>query len=210
MKTKGKIFLLVLLALSLAAAACAQAVTADDILGTVDGNIYENRMIGLGCTFDAGSWHYQSEDEIAATNKLAKAMMNDDLLKMVETAQNVTVMAVQSGTGIENVNVQIQNVKDYVSVYESVGLKYVANLTIDQFKQALESLGYSNLTMTIGDTVIGGETFTCLDAAGILAGVQVYMKQVWMISGEYMIYITATSGLTNNTDDLISHFYLLK
>ena len=208
MKMKGRIFLLVLLVLCLAAASCAQAVSADEILGTVNGSTYENRMIGLGCTFDG--WHYQSEDEIAATNKLAKSMMNDDILKMVEAAQNITVMAVQSATGIENANVQIQNVKDYVSIYESLGLKYVATMTVDQFKQALESMGYSNLTMTVGDAVIGGETFACLDAAGTLYGVQVYMKQVWMISGDYMVYITVTTGQANTTDDVLSNFYLLK
>ena len=70
-------------------------------------------------------------------------------------------------------------------------------------------MGYSNLTLTVGDAVIGGETFACLDASGTLYGVQVYMKQVWMISGDYMVYITVTTGQANTTDDVLSNFYLL-
>ena len=185
-----------------------QAETADTsaLFGTISGDTYENSFIGIGCRLDG--WHYYSDEEIEQTNQIAKEKVSEELHDLLN--QNITVMAAETADSLQNVNIQIRNVKDYVSVYNQYGLQFIAESSLDQFKSSLEATGMSDIQLSTGSLNIGGEDFAYIGGQYVLSGVPLYFRQMWVLRGDFLAYITATSILTDNSDTIFSYFYLLQ
>ena len=186
----------------------AQAETADTaaLFGAVSGDKYENPFIGMGCQLK--DWHYYTNEEIEQINQLTAERISEALDEM--PGQNFTVMAADTSDSLMNVNIQIRNMKEYISVFNQYGIQYIAENSLDQLKSSLESAGMSDIQLSLGSVNIGGEDFACIGGQYVFSGITMYYKQLWALRGDYVVYITATTVLADRTDEVFSDFYLLQ
>ena len=185
----------------------AQAETADTsaLFGTISGDTYENTFVGMGCLLEG--WHYYTDAEIEATNQLTMEKVSEDIQDLIN--QNITVMAAETADSLMNVNIQIRNVQEYVSVYNQYGLTFIAESSLDQFKSSLESSGMSDVQLSLGSMNIGGNDIPYIGGQYGLSGFTLYFRQLWVLRGDFLVYLTATTIMTDRTDEVFSHFYLL-
>ena len=197
--------MLVIMSVCMMFSAHAETITADMLFGEVKNDTYENAFIGLGCTLEG--WHYYSDAELETVNQRTKAALSDDLAELVD--QNIGIMMAEREDGMQNVNIQLQNVKDYVAIYNMMGLEYVATSSLGGFESSLEAAGFTDIQLGVGELNIGDKTFTCVTGEYKLSGIQVYFKQIWDLRDNYLVTVTATTVQDNTTDEVFSNFFLL-
>ncbi len=197
--------MLVIMSVCMMMPARAETVTADSIFGEVKNDTYENAFLGLGCTMEG--WHYYSDEELEAVNRNTKAALAEELAQLID--QTILVMMVERPDGMQNVNIQLQNVKNYVSIYEGLGLQYVAENSLDSFKSTVEAGGFTDVQLTVGECSIGDRSYTCLMGSYKLRGVQLYFKQLWDLRDIYLVTVTATTVMEDTADEVFSKFFPL-
>ena len=199
--------ILVILALCLAVSACAETATVASIVGEVNGDVYENAVLGFGCKLEG--WHFYSEEEIAQVNQVAQERMTDELQKLLEAAQPINVMVAQSTDNTLNVNVQAQDVGSTLATFEALGMKVLAENSLSMFKQQLEASGFTDVELSVGEVLIGEEAVTCVKGTYKLSGFPMTFVQPWLIHGNYMTTITLTTIMSDRTDEILQNFYLI-
>lgn len=197
--------ILVIMSVCMMMTAGAETVTADDIFGEVKNDTYENAFLGLGCTMEG--WHYYSDSEMETVNRRTKEALNNEFDELVD--QNIAVMMVEKPDGTQNLNIQLQNVKNYASLYKASGLQFLAESSMSAYKSTLEAAGYTDIQLTTGVYTIGDRSYTCVGGQYKLRGVQVYFRQLWDLRDIYLATITATTLLEDKTDEIFSKFFLL-
>lgn len=197
--------ILVIVSLCITMSVQAETVTTEMLFGEVKNDTYENAYLGLGCTMEG--WHYYTDEELEKVNQGTKAALSHEFDELVD--RNIGLMMVERPDGMQNVNLQIQNVQNYVATYNMIGLQSVAELTLDGFKSTLEAAGFTDVQLTVNECNIGDQTFTCIAGSYKLRGVPVYFKQVWNLRDIYLVTITATTVLEDTTDEVFSHFFLI-
>ncbi|MCR5565959.1 MAG: hypothetical protein K6F61_03845 [Clostridiales bacterium] len=186
--------------------AFAETVTVDELLGTLEGETYTNAFIGLGC--DLSGMHIDSKEEIEAVNNLTKSLLSEDISALVQ--DNITVMSANSADRTQSINIQLRNMKEYVTAYRTIGLKAIAEASLSQYVSMLETQGMTELNFSVADQDIGGQAFTSMDGDCMYLGMHMYTRQVWMLKGDYLVYVTATSLNDNTKDELFTRFFLLQ
>ena len=150
-----KLTALVLAAMFMCMMVPVQAETADldveVVFGTVNNDTYENPYLGLGCTLEG--WHYYSDEEMEAVNKRTKDALSDELDDLID--QNIGLMMAEQPDGMRNVNIQIQNVKNYISVYNTVGIQEVAVSSMSAYQKTLEAAGFTDIRLEVAEQNIG-------------------------------------------------------
>ena len=197
--------MLVIMSVSMMFSAHAETITADMLFGEVKDDTYENAFIGLGCTLEG--WHYYSDEELESVNKRTKEALSDDLAELIDP--NIGIMMVERPDGMQNVNIQLQNVEEYVSVYNSAGLQSVASISLSGFKTTLENAGFTDIVLSVGELSIGGQTFACVIGEYKIKGVPVHFKQMWDLRDIYLVTTTVTTVLEDTTDEVFSRFFLV-
>ena len=186
----------------------AQAETTDldveVVFGTVNNDTYENPYLGLGCTLEG--WHYYSDEELEGVNQRTKDALSDELDDLID--QNIGLMMAEQPDGMRNVNIQIQNVKNYISVYNTVGIQEVAVSSMSAYQKTLEAAGFTDIRLEVAEQNIGDKTFTCIIGQYILQGAQIYFRQIWDLRDIYVVTVTVTTGLEDKTEEVFSQFFL--
>ena len=195
---------LVILSMCMMMSAQAETVTADTLFGEVKDATYENTFLGLSCTMEG--WHYYTDEEIEQVNQMTKAALSDELAELLN--RNIAIMMAQSPDSMQNVNIQIQNVKDYADIYNMLGLQYVAENSLTGFEGTLNSAGFTDIQLEVGELSIGDHTFTCVRGEYKLLDRQLYFKQLWDLRDIYLVTVTATAIQEDTTDEIFSKFTL--
>ena len=99
---------LVITSMCMMISAQAETITSDMLFGEVKNETYENAFLGLGCTMEG--WHYYTDEEMEKVNQRTKAALSNELDELVD--RNIAIMMVERPDGMQNVNIQLQNVKD--------------------------------------------------------------------------------------------------
>lgn len=196
---------LIITSMCMMISAQAETITSDMLFGEVKNETYENAFLGLGCTMEG--WHYYTDEEMEEVNQRTKAALSNELDELVD--RNIAIMMVERPDGMQNVNIQLQNVKDYVAIYNMMGLEYVATSSLGGFESTLEAAGFTDIQLGVGELNIGDKTFTCVTGEYKLNGIQVYFKQIWDLRDNYLVTVTATTIQDNTTDEVFSNFFLL-
>ena len=174
------------------------------VFGTVNNDTYENPYLGLGCTLEG--WHYYSDEELEGVNQRTKDALSDELDDLVD--QNIGIMMAEQPDGMRNVNIQLQNVKNYVSIYEMMGTHEVAVNSLSGFQTTLEAANFTNIQLEVAEQTIGDKTFTCILGQYKIKGVQIYFRQIWDVRDIYLVTVTATTVLEDKTEEVFSKFFL--
>ena len=197
--------LLVIMSVCVMFSAQAEAVSAETLFGEVKNDTYGNSFLGLGCTLEG--WHYYTDEEMETVNQATKEALSENMDEML--SQNISVMMAEGPDHMQNVNIRLQNVKAYVSIYKSMGLQNVATAALDQFKSTVESAGFTDVQLEVSEISIGDQVFTCIKGEYYLKGVHMYFKQLWDLRDDYMVTVTVTTVQEDTTDEVLSKFFLL-
>ena len=124
-------------------------------------------------------------------------------------SENIAVMAAETADSLQNVNIQLRNVAQYTSVYNEVGLVSIAQSSLDQFKESLEASGMNDVDTHLDSVNISGEDIPGIGGSYTLSSYPIYFMQLWILRGDFLVYLTATTILEDQTEEVLSHFYLL-
>ena len=197
--------ILVIMSMCMVISARSETMAADTLFGEVKNDTYENAFLGLGCTMEG--WHYYTDEEMETVNQRTKAALSNELDELVD--RNIAIMMVERPDGMQNVNIQLQNVKNYVAIYKMMGLEYVATSSLGGFKSTLEAANFTDIQLEVGEVSIGDQSFTCVKGAYKLSGIQVCFKQLWDLRDNYLVTVTATTVQEDTTDEVFAKFFLL-
>ena len=166
---------------------------------------YENGFLGLGCTLEG--WHYYTDEELEKVNQRTKEALLHELDELID--RNIGIMMAERPDGMQNVNIQLQNVKNYVAIYKMMGLASVAENSLDGFKAMLGGAGYTDVQVGVEEVTVGGQTFTGVKGSYKIGSIPVYFKQLWELRDDYMVTVTATTVQEDTTDEVFAKFFLL-
>ena len=202
----------ILLALVLCAAVCcgtAETATVADWFGTIDGSVYENPMVGLGCDLDG--WRYFTQDEILESSKMTEEILHEDLAELVKEATSVIVMQAEKNDGLQTVNIAVQEFSAYMATVEAVGMETVLEIVKEQVILPAFRIqpGFSDVTAEIVQREIGGTAFYAIRAKGTYYGFSFFQEQIAFLRGDYLAYLTISTFTEDAVDEAVSHFYLL-
>ena len=183
----------------------AETAAVDTLFGEVKNETYENGFLGLGCTLEG--WHYYTDEELEKVNQRTKEALLHELDELID--RNIGIMMAERPDGMQNVNIQLQNVKNYVAIYKMMGLAYVAENSLDGFKAMLGGAGYTDVQVGVEEVTVGGQTFTGVKGSYKIGSIPVYFKQLWELRDDYMVTVTATTVQEDTTDEVFAKFFLL-
>ena len=202
-----KVVLCLLVVLCLTTVSIAETADLETLFGQEVNGTYENSFLGLGCSFP--DWHYASEEEMKEQYQKAIDSVSSEIADIIQKSGNVTIMSAEAPSGSMNVNIQVQYAKDYIPLYNMLGLEYYVQEFCDPIKETLEGSGFENVQIEPVKTKIGEQEFNGLHWSYIMQGVQVYTRQIQFIRDPYMVYVTATSFLDDTTENVYQAFYEL-
>lgn len=183
----------------------ADTIETADLLGTITGETYENSFLGIDCRLEG--WHYYTDEEIEETNQITMENLAAEIRKLA--SENIAVMVAETADSLQNVNIQLRNVAQYTSVYNEVGLVSIAQSSLDQFKESLEASGMNDVDTHLDSVNISGEDIPGIGGSYTLSSYPIYFMQLWILRGDFLVYLTATTILEDQTEEVLSHFYLL-
>ena len=196
---------LVIMSVCMMMSAQAETVTADTLFGEVKNDTYENGFLGLGCTLEG--WHYYTDEELEKVNQRTKEALLHELDELID--RNIGIMMAEKPDHQQNVNIQIQNIKNFTAVYKLMGLAYVAENSLEGFKAMLGGAGYTDVQVGVEEVTVGGQTFTGVKGSYKIGSIPVYFKQLWELRDDYMVTVTATTVQEDTTDEVFAKFFLL-
>ncbi len=179
------------------------AISGDELFGTVSGDAYENRFLGIGCRLPG--WHYLSQEEIAEQYNLAKYICSDDVTELLENNPATTVMFASSEDGQRNINIQVQNLRlSFGGVYSE---EQILNIYVPMLENMLTQAGYTDLSIERGTVRFLGSERSCITITGKIYGIDIRQKQLFIFRDKYASFITFTGMSGTDVDDLIAAFY---
>ena len=176
-------------------------------LGKTDGLKYENTFIGIGCTFDS-DWYFYTDEEIRDLNNITEELAGEDFVEAVKDADIIYDMYAINDNQLDNVNVNLQKVDDYV--LEQLDIKVNFENTIPEAKKAFENMGYTDLEFEIITTQISGEDVLCLKTTGVIDGLTMYQKIISFKCDGYFSNVTITTYQEDTVDAVLEQFYFIK
>lgn len=180
----------------------------DDVvmtLGTVEGDVYENETLGLGCKLTG--WTFASSEDLAAENEWAANLVGDELREQLEKSDTFMDMFAEysDDDSYMNVNVNVEN------------MTLIANALLDEqdyvdaaypeMADALQQAGFDNVQVEKATVNLAGDDHPGMIITSEYQGIQVFQKQVCVKCGQYMVSITASVYNTDRTDEILSLFY---
>lgn len=175
-------------------------------LGTVSGQVWENEYLGLGCEFP-DSWVFSSEQEIAELNGATQEYVPEDFAEQMANADIVYDMMAQDPNGISNVNVNFQKLTAMqIMTYDT---KATIEATLDIVKEAYENMGYTNVSATLGEVEIDGETLECMYIYAEAGGLTMYVKTFSVLCDRHVGNITLVAPSEAELQQIAAGYYWL-
>lgn len=172
------------------------------------GDIYKNSILGYGCKLK--NWIFLSEEEIAEVNGY-RDNLPEDLEQLIERSGFVIVMAAQSNTMDQEVNINICDMKSqYGDVYTQEELELLLPSMLPDLKTNYEKAGFTNVTVEVTDIDFAGDTYKGILVTSEVSGSLMYQKQLALCIGNYSGVITASSFGKDTTDQIFAHFYPMR
>ncbi len=187
--------------------AWAVLITTDDLevsLGTVVDNTYKNEFIGIGVELE-DDWIYLSEEEIMSINDSSLNLFDDDYAEQLKKADYFMDMMAVKISG-ENINIGIENIKDYSFLTEET----LAEIVKQQLNAAFEQSEVSFISTDVVQRDFAGEQHYGINAKSTVEGKTIYSEQVVIKLGNYAVYVTLTSAEEGLGDKVFPLFYSIK
>ena len=186
--------------------ACTPAPEPEFTLGTVEGNVYENTFIGIGCTLGS-DWTYYSDEKIREINNAAASLAGEEFRQMMANATVVYDMYAAHSNQINTVVVNLEKVdKVQLAVLD---LEENLKNTIPALKQSLGNMGFTNFITEIGKVKIGDTDVVCLNVTSSLGEFKMYQTLVTIKCNGYLACLTFSGESFESINRALSCFYWL-
>ncbi len=177
-----------------------------DVLGTVSGNSYFNRLFGFTFTPPA-SWILASQEQLVTLNPGVSA---DQFENSIENGVPICVAYAQSANGMEVMNVVVENGKSFldpsITALTQEDVRTILSEAAAYASSSLESLGATVTGSSVNSVTCMGQTFYSLDITFDYAGFSGTQKQIGIPSGTYVALITVRSVSGDNTQATLDMF----
>lgn len=174
--------------------------------GTVEDGVYENELLGYG--FHMDGWTFGDDEKIASLNQWDPEDMETDLQALIRENTNIFVMYTESENGLQNVNIQLQDISSLSGA--EVDIDKIIDYALPVVLSSVEENGYENTEVQKITLMIGSDEYSGISVFGEYMGLPVYQKEaIFRCSKNYIAFVTASSVLEDSTDDILAAFYRL-
>lgn len=176
-------------------------------IGSVNGGVYENKFIGIGCELDS-NWTYSSKEELAGmVNLTAESFTDEEFKNQMLNADLFYDMMAASSDGLANMNIVIQNIG---VLYGTVlDIDTYIDMNIDQAPAQMTQAGFSNIKCEKVNVSFAGSEVPAIYMTSIIQGIECYQLLVPIKQGNYIANVTFTSFMEDITGTLAGYFYSL-
>lgn len=184
-------------AASAEAAAKEKDVMASDMLGTLEGNLYVNKTLGIKAEVPE-TWQVFSAEEATRLMYAGFDMLEADtdwLTDMLE--QNAAVFdlytAAMDNSG-DNINVQVQKTSFNLLQKAVMTEEKLLEASMEDVEKNLKESGLmDDIKLEQSSCEFAGKTHACLNISATMYGVPVYERMIALLKGDYMGIITGFS-----------------
>ena len=175
-------------------------------VGKVDGLVYENAFIGIGCKLDS-NWTFSSDEEIRQMNNIATDIMGEEYQETLENAEILYDMAAVHANGLDNINVNLQKVNPLQLAALDLNAHYETQF--DMLRDAFENMGYTNIRLEVGQVTVGGETLPVLFNRADIGEYTICQVCIAIKCSGYLANVTVSTFDESTLEDLLNCFYLI-
>lgn len=191
-------------------ASSALSMTPDEIkiLGSMNNGTYTNETLGLTVSFDAERWRMMTEEEML---EIMKTKLPDNLSEMDKALKyHVPVFQAVTTKGSLNVNITVNDIgmaSTVASWNPSVFLKSFLGGMSRTLEKSYHDSGMEDVSFDITIVNFIGSEHHVLHSKMKYRNVPMYQKQVAVLAGKYVYLISATSLITDRTDEILAMFF---
>ncbi|MDO5133588.1 MAG: hypothetical protein Q4D81_11490 [Eubacteriales bacterium] len=177
--------------------------------GKVEGQVYTNEFFGIRVELP-DSWIYSTDEDLAQLmQKTQSTLNNDDINDMLDSGSIFyDMMASQLSEG-KQILAQIQDFGEYAGLLNlspRLYYEFVMQGENGEFlKQSMESVGVTNVELSIEDTDFMGEKIPSLVLSGTMYSVPLYERFIMFANGRYGMCLIATTYYTDDTQSVLSY-----
>lgn len=183
-------------------------------LGRIQGGVYTNAYVGIGCKLD-GDWEYYTAEELQELPGYAAQQLEGTALE--ESLKNVDQfvdMKAENAVDFLTVNILFSKTDMQTRLMCTADPELLLDQTLDQKDVLAESYAQAGILVSdmekVTVTFLGAEQSALLTTAEV-EEIPTYILQLFDYSlGQYGMTMTVYSYLENNTQDVLDLFYSLE
>lgn len=187
--------------------------------GTVNGLKYENKVLGISCTF-TDSWYIATEEDIAEIMGITADLLTDTAMEESIESGNAVCDLYAMDADYSTLNIQVTK---FDSVFERMQLAVLSEEelvdgVLEEFETSGEdqiiysSLGIEGGKMEKSTVKIDGKDHFCIRLSGVIPAEEgdlpIFETMIFKTSGKYMGNITICSYIEDTTDAAAAMFKL--
>ena len=176
-------------------------------LGSTTNTVYENKFIGIGCSFD-NSWYFYTDEEIMQLNNYVADVQGEEYEEMMKNADVVYDMFAMNDNLMDNISVNLE--KTNPLSLATMNIKESLKATIDPIKTSFDNMGYTDFKAEVTTAKIEDQEFTCLWTTAQMQDITVYQKIIPIKCNGYLANLTLTTYQEDTIDNLLNDFYIIK
>ncbi len=173
-------------------------ISSDEFYGTINGSVYENRFLGLGCKLEG--YEYMDMSSYATV---------EDAFKFMDGGEGVSVMIAILGDeqNMTMVNIAVNNLG--AAYGSTLSEEQIVSIMMPVAKTQMINGGASNVTVVKETVSFLGHEKPCITATGRLQGSDYTMKLFFSFYGRYISQISVSGLDQHSIDEAIAAFYPL-
>lgn len=172
--------------------------------GDVEGGVYENAYLGIGCKLDE-TWTYYGQDMLDEINGMVTDSIDDDeIRKLMEEGSAYYDMYAASEEELSTINIVFENMGLNLNTEEAF-----VDGSLELMAKTLESAGMTAVQVEKAKLSFAGKERFAFSVYAEVEGTPVYQKGIVIKKGRYLASITLASFQEDKTDSLLELFYPL-
>lgn len=175
-------------------------------LGTMNGNVYTNTSLGIGCTLPS-DWAFYDRIMLLTVNGLRPEISEEELAVALRAKTFFMDLYAFKLSG-ESLNIQVQRLNSSQLGY--LNEQSCVKASISSVESLLTLMGYENLVITENRYEFMGKNHYGLELSASLLEVELYEKVVCVQIDQYMITVTVAGRSKEATDQILESFYSLE
>ena len=170
--------------------------------GRVNANKYTNKFAGI--TLELGAeWTFMTDEQIRQNNEQALGMMGDKYEEAIKAASTFTDMMATKSNGTDTVNITFEKLTGANLLMSE---EQYANASRNSLKEALESMGMTDVTTTGGTAPFAGKDHPYIAVSAKYNGVAVYERLVVLKCDNYVVVVAACTWQTDTCKTILDAF----
>ncbi len=173
--------------------------------GSINGNVYKSNFAGIGFNLPE-NWVFLTEDELKELNQISTNLMGDAYAAAIANADIFYDMHAMDSYG-NSVNIVFEKLSLADALQHTE--ESIARAAVDPTKDALASMGCTNVTSNLTTITITGKTHHGIAVSAQSNGVTIYEKVAIIKMDRYVVNITVATANIDNTANVLNQFFAL-